>query len=73
MGNSGITFEELEATGYHMLPADPVPRDRPFATPTGKIELYSTVLAELGQDPLPGFTPAVRATRGLKRRVRRFR
>jgi len=63
LGNSGITFEELEAMGYHMLPTDPVPPDRPFATPTGKIELYSTVLAELGQDPLPGFTPPARDTR----------
>jgi anaerobic selenocysteine-containing dehydrogenase len=31
------------------------PAQRPFATPTGKIELLSTVMADLGLDPLPAF------------------
>lgn len=26
-----------------------------FATPTGKVELYSTIMDELGYDPLPGY------------------
>jgi anaerobic selenocysteine-containing dehydrogenase len=30
--------------------------ERGFATPTGKIELYSTVLDGLGYDPLPSYT-----------------
>jgi anaerobic selenocysteine-containing dehydrogenase len=28
---------------------------RGFATPTGKVELYSTILDKLGYDPLPGY------------------
>ena len=55
LGDSGITFEELEAKGYHAVNPDPVPAGRPVATPTGKIELYSTILEELGLDPLPGY------------------
>lgn len=30
--------------------------ERGFATPTGKVELYSTVLENLGYDPLPAYT-----------------
>jgi len=30
--------------------------ERGFATPTGKIELYSTILEKLGYDPLPAYT-----------------
>ena len=30
---------------------------RPFATPTGKIELFSTAMQEAGLDPLPTYTP----------------
>jgi anaerobic selenocysteine-containing dehydrogenase len=30
-------------------------KPRGFATPTGKVELYSTVLEKLGYDPLPGY------------------
>jgi anaerobic selenocysteine-containing dehydrogenase len=30
-------------------------KPRGFATPTGKVELYSTILDKLGYDPLPGY------------------
>jgi len=30
-------------------------KPRGFATPTGKVELYSTILEKLGYDPLPGY------------------
>lgn len=68
LGDSGITMEELLEKGFHQVPAMPVPEDRPYATPTGKIELYSSVLDELGLDPLPGFTPPAReaATDAIK-------
>jgi len=36
-----------------------------FATPTGTIELYSTVLADIGQDPLPRYTPPDRPPAGF--------
>ncbi|MGE0767228.1 MAG: molybdopterin-dependent oxidoreductase [Hyphomicrobiaceae bacterium] len=55
LGDSGVSIEALEAHGYVQLPPDPVPRSRPFPTGTGKVELYSPVLAELGLDPLPGY------------------
>ena len=52
LGDSGIDIAELERTGYHQVEPDPaVPR--PFATPTGKIELYSETLKSIGLDPLP--------------------
>jgi anaerobic selenocysteine-containing dehydrogenase len=31
-------------------------KPRGFATPTGKVELHSTILEKLGYDPLPGYT-----------------
>ncbi len=57
LGDCGIPIEDLEARGYHR--AQPARRavSRPYATPTGKIELFSTVLHELGLDPLPAYAP----------------
>jgi len=53
----GITYEDLAASGPIQIPM----RYRKFEeggfrTPTGKIELYSTRLEELGYDPLPGYS-----------------
>jgi anaerobic selenocysteine-containing dehydrogenase len=59
LGDCGIRIEDLERTGYHQLSAGP-PTPRPFATPTGKIELFSTVMQEAGLDPLPSYTPPTR-------------
>ena len=56
LGESDISISELEAKGYYQIEDEPAYNDRPFATPTGKIELYSTTLDELGLDPLPAFT-----------------
>ncbi len=62
LGNSGIRIEDLERTGYHQVSAEPVtPEQRPFATRTGKVELYSPVLEELGLDPLPSYRPPDRS------------
>lgn len=57
---SGITFDELRARNV-------IPLNREvkygkhvatgFATPTGKVELYSQRLAQVEQDPLPTFRP----------------
>ena len=60
LGDSGITMEELLAKGYHQVASTPVPAARPFATKTGRIELYSTDLAELGLDPLPAYVAPAR-------------
>ena len=50
----GITYEELARNGPMQIPMryDKF-HERGFETPTGKIELYSTRLEELGYDPLP--------------------
>lgn len=53
LGASGVAIDDLEARGFHQLPERPTPNDQPFATPTGKVELFSTTLEELGLDPLP--------------------
>jgi anaerobic selenocysteine-containing dehydrogenase len=64
LGTSGIDIAELERTGYHQVATGRPRPPRPFATPTGKIELYSETLKGIGLDPLPAFeaesaTPAV--------------
>jgi thiosulfate reductase/polysulfide reductase chain A len=52
LGDSGIRIEDLERTGYAQVVTERV-ADRPYATPTGKIELFSTTMESLGLDPLP--------------------
>jgi len=50
----GLTFRELAARGPIKIPMKYRKyEERGFATPTGKIELYSTRLEALGYDPLP--------------------
>jgi anaerobic selenocysteine-containing dehydrogenase len=60
LGDSGITIEELERKGcVEVIQQEPRPT-RPFATPTGKVELLSTTMAGVGLDPLPDYTPPPR-------------
>jgi anaerobic selenocysteine-containing dehydrogenase len=54
---SGLSWEEFKQKGYlqgemayHKY------KERAFSTPTGKVELYSTVLEKWGFDPLPKYT-----------------
>ncbi|MBW1715149.1 MAG: molybdopterin-dependent oxidoreductase [Deltaproteobacteria bacterium] len=54
---SGLTWEEFKKKGY--LKGDQVYRKyehKGFSTPTGKVELYSTILEKWGHDPLPRYT-----------------
>jgi anaerobic selenocysteine-containing dehydrogenase len=55
---AGVTLERLKREGQVPLAIDsPVPfADGHFPTPSGKVELYSSVLARDGYDPLPGYT-----------------
>ncbi|MEX1159022.1 MAG: molybdopterin-dependent oxidoreductase, partial [Thermomicrobiales bacterium] len=57
----GITVERLIAEGTVPLNFDvinPTPfADRHFPTPSGKVELHSEAMTDLGQDPLPVYTP----------------
>ena len=50
----GITYAQLSARGHTRVPISYRKFEKSgFATPTGKIELYSTRLEALGYDPLP--------------------
>ncbi len=54
---SGLTWEQFKEKGY--LKGEQVYykyRDKGFSTPTGKVEIYSTVLEKWGHDPLPKYT-----------------
>ncbi|HHW07434.1 MAG TPA: molybdopterin-dependent oxidoreductase [Clostridia bacterium] len=58
---TGVTWEEFCTTGIYgpenrywkYLEADAAGRPMGFATPSGKVEIYSELLQELGADPLP--------------------
>ena len=51
-----MTFDELKRTGFVKLPLRYRKfEDGGFRTPTGKIELYSTRLEQLGYAPLPSY------------------
>ncbi len=53
-----MTFKQLMAKGGYEFPPE-LPRKYEtmggFATPTGKLELYSTIIEKLGYDPLPPY------------------
>ncbi|MBI4334921.1 MAG: molybdopterin-dependent oxidoreductase [Chloroflexi bacterium] len=59
LGPLGMNFEEfiVKKNGLYFPPDDykKYERKEAFGTPTGKLELYSTVLEKLGYDPLPEF------------------
>ena len=54
---SGVTFKEFMAKGGFAAGKGGYKRyeEKGFGTPTGKVELYSTVLEKMGYDPLPVF------------------
>jgi molybdopterin guanine dinucleotide-containing S/N-oxide reductase-like protein len=60
-----ITLEDLKREGHIPLSFHRQPEEHPFqpftsgtvATPSGKIEFYSELLASQGLDPLPAFVP----------------
>ncbi len=54
---TGLTWEQFKEKGY--LKGEQVYykyKEKGFSTPTGKVELYSTVLEKWGHDPLPKYT-----------------
>lgn len=62
LSRSGRTFAEFEASGFMEMPVPKFRKYRKtgFATPSGKVELSSSVLEELGFDPLPYYREAPR-------------
>ena len=58
-GGLGMTFEQLAQRGFVTVPFRYRKfEDGGFRTPTGKIELYSTRLEQLGYSPLPSYEEA---------------
>jgi len=52
----GLTFDELRRKGFVYIPPKYKKYEKNgFRTPSGKVELYSTVLEKLGYDPLPHY------------------
>jgi anaerobic selenocysteine-containing dehydrogenase len=53
-GTHGVKFAELKRRGSFLLPFEYRKYEKSgFATPTGKVELYSTRLEQMGYAPLP--------------------
>jgi anaerobic selenocysteine-containing dehydrogenase len=53
----GVTFESFMTKGGYDFPPNEYRKHEKigFGTPTGKVELYSTILEKLGYDPLPSY------------------
>ena len=52
----GITFEELKTRGFVAVPMRYKKYEEGgFPTPSGKVELYSSILEKIGLDPLPEY------------------
>lgn len=50
----GITFDELKKKGFVSVPIRYKKfEERGFSTPSGKVELYSSIMEKYGYDPLP--------------------
>ena len=66
----GVSLDELLERGWMRLnvPTPYLPfADGGFLTPSGKCEFYSERMKEMGLDPLPSFTAAVRVPGGRSR------
>lgn len=66
----GITLDTLKEGGPVRLNVDdgqPTLADRPLATPSGKVELFSESMAAAGLDPLPAHTPLTEGGDGERR------
>jgi len=70
---AGISFTQLKQTGVIRGAKRPVFYEEglapAFATPSGKIEFYSTQLREAGFDPVPKYTAPIRPPEGWFRLI----
>ncbi|MFC1867113.1 molybdopterin-dependent oxidoreductase [Thermodesulfobacteriota bacterium] len=54
--DTGLSFKELQKQGYIVAPIEYKKYEKEgFKTPSGKVELYSTIFKHHGYNPLPGF------------------
>jgi thiosulfate reductase/polysulfide reductase chain A len=71
----GTSLEEMQKIGVKIFPRtsgplyNPDNQDLVLATPSGKIELYSTELAALGFDPMPVYTAHGEPEKGYYRLI----
>ncbi len=63
VSRGGKRWKDVESAMFLGDAAQVNPLETGFATPTGKIELYSTVLEQLGCDPLPYYKEAAQTPR----------
>src|SRR5208337_3493304 len=63
---SGVTFAALgeKPEGVYYRPKEYLLREGSFATPTGKIEIYSEAFAQAGFDPLPTYREPDKSPQG---------
>ena len=71
---TSVNTRELLSRGVVSFPGKPYLEDRPidqrsFDTPSGKIELFSQELADLGADPMPLLTPPEQPPPGFLRLI----
>ena len=73
-GLRGITLERLRRDGWARLnvPTPFVPFADGFPTESGRLEFYSQRLADLGQDPVPAYTPPYEAAQHDTELARRY-
>ena len=58
---AGITLERLKRDGWARLDVPAAPFAERFRTKSGKLEFYSSRMAEAGLDPVPAYTPPYEA------------
>ncbi|MBM3346545.1 MAG: molybdopterin oxidoreductase [Betaproteobacteria bacterium] len=69
----GITWEELRARDYVEIPIEYRKYEKSgFGTPTGKFEIYSTVMKDWGYDPLPSHVEPVESPLTMPERHREY-
>ncbi len=64
-----LNLADMKKRGVAVYPAEEttLPPDHKFDTPSGKIELYSKMLAEMGVDPVPKYYPKPEPPQGYFR------
>jgi anaerobic selenocysteine-containing dehydrogenase len=69
----GITWQELKAREYVPIPMEYRKYEKSgFGTPTGKFEIYSTVMKDWGYDPLPSHVEPVESPLTMPERYKEY-
>jgi anaerobic selenocysteine-containing dehydrogenase len=69
----GVTWDELKAHDYIAIPLEYRKYEKcGFGTPTGKFEIYSTVMQDWGYDPLPSHVEPAESPLSTPERYREY-